>query len=493
MKAWDDLGLLAAAVLAAFGCFVAAGRAARVRLRRLAWAWCAIGAGMGAWGLGQAAWTWYELVAHWNVPFPSVADAGFLLFSPLTAVGLLLWPARLTGYRVRVTALLDGAAIGTGLLLLSSTTVLGAIWDAGAESWPALMIAMAYPIGDVLLVSLVVLLLARAEVAERGALLLIMMWLLAFALADSAFLYGTATGSYASGSVTDTGWVIGLVALGLAGTIGTRHGHPHDRAALMPSWPGLCLPYASTSLAAMVFFCRLLTGRAPDPLQTWCGLAIFLVGLARQFLMLVENRQLLDVVRADQDQLRRQALHDPLTGLGNRALFAQRVRHALVMPAEDAPHTVLFVDLDDFKAINDRFGHAVGDRLLVQVGSRLRACVREGDTVARIGGDEFALLLHGGREYGEAIARAVVSTLQDTFQLAGNRLQISASIGIIVQAARHADADIDDLLVLADHAMYQAKAQGKNCYVVASGTIPEQRRSDQQSSVLLRGWDSPAT
>ena len=147
--------------------------------------------------------------------------------------------------------------------------------------------------------------------------------------------------------------------------------------------------------------------------------AAALLLVARQMLTMLENRELtgsleetVAELREREGQLEFQAFHDPLTQLANRALFRDRLDHALEQRRDEAV-SVLFVDLDDFKTVNDSLGHDAGDRLLVSVGERLRACVRVGDTVARIGGDEFAILIEGdeaGTE-GPVIAQRVLSAL----------------------------------------------------------------------------------
>src|SRR6185436_5522960 len=160
-------------------------------------------------------------------------------------------------------------------------------------------------------------------------------------------------------------------------------------------------------------------------------------------------------------ELLHQAFHDPLTGLANRALFRDRVSHALQLRMRQRNAiSVLFLDLDDFKKVNDSLGHAEGDRLLVAASERLQACVRAADTVARLGGDEFAILLEdGGAPEGPGfLVGRLVEAMARPFSLSGNEVSVSASIGI---ASASDDETADDLLRNADMAMYTAKRKGK--------------------------------
>ncbi|MGH2358419.1 MAG: diguanylate cyclase domain-containing protein [Candidatus Limnocylindria bacterium] len=153
-----------------------------------------------------------------------------------------------------------------------------------------------------------------------------------------------------------------------------------------------------------------------------------------------------------------QSLHDPLTDLPNRALFGERLGRAVARAARTgAVVAVLFVDLDDFKSINDRLGHDAGDEVLRAIGDRLRASVRSGDTVARLGGDEFALLVENvsNAEEPARVANRVAWVLTQPLELEAGRVAITASIGI---SLNHAGTVTDaDLLRNADHAMYRAK------------------------------------
>jgi diguanylate cyclase (GGDEF)-like protein/PAS domain S-box-containing protein len=167
--------------------------------------------------------------------------------------------------------------------------------------------------------------------------------------------------------------------------------------------------------------------------------------------------------RSLEEQLRYQAFHDALTGLPNRALFLDRLEHALTRARRDNPGlAVLFVDLDDFKTVNDSFGHGVGDDLLVKVAERLRRILRDADTAARMGGDEFAVLLEDTSEAQapEFVAERILTALRDRFELNGQQVRLSGSVGIAVY--RGPEHSAEELLRHADVAMYAAKQQGKD-------------------------------
>jgi len=168
-----------------------------------------------------------------------------------------------------------------------------------------------------------------------------------------------------------------------------------------------------------------------------------------------------------EDDLRHQALHDDLTGLANRVLFSERVRDAISSRGQPVELVaVLFVDLDDFKLINDSLGHVVGDQVLVSIADRIQQCLRLSDVAARLGGDEFAVLLTG--VYGESeiveVADRIREAVGQPLKLAGNEFRMTASIGVAFDA--DATRTEEDLLRSADLAMYQAKQDGKNRYEV---------------------------
>jgi len=196
--------------------------------------------------------------------------------------------------------------------------------------------------------------------------------------------------------------------------------------------------------------------------------------------------------KALEEQLVHQAFHDALTGLANRALFQDRLTQALRNAARRGGHTVvLYLDLDDFKRVNDSLGHAVGDQLLVSLGRRVRECIRPAGTVARFGGDEFAVLLEDVQDVDEAAAAAnqLLDRLQEPFDIGGHRLFVKTSIGIVM--THEANAEARDLVRDADLALYAAKSNGKGRYAVfESGMQVRASESLEIESQMRHGLDA---
>ncbi len=180
--------------------------------------------------------------------------------------------------------------------------------------------------------------------------------------------------------------------------------------------------------------------------------------------------------KALEEQLRQLAFHDPLTLLANRSLFRNRVQHSLALAQRARQQVaVVFLDLDNFKNVNDSLGHDAGDRLLQTAAQRLVMCTRSADTVARLGGDEFAILLEGIVDTAdvERIAGVIIDAFKEPLPLDGNDIFVTASIGVAFSLDGD---DTEQLLRNADIAMYSAKATGKGRYVVFQPLMQEQLR-----------------
>jgi diguanylate cyclase (GGDEF)-like protein/PAS domain S-box-containing protein len=189
---------------------------------------------------------------------------------------------------------------------------------------------------------------------------------------------------------------------------------------------------------------------------------------------IVINHRLVEERKVLEDELVHRAFHDSLTGLANRALLRGRVEGSVgVAGPAGCRNSVLFIDLDDFKTVNDGFGHGIGDQLLIEVSDRLRGCVGQPNLTARLGGDEFAVLVEdrsGAGDRASVVARRLMEALEKPFDVAGHQLRVSASIGIAQFGER---ADADTVLMQADLAMYHAKASGKGQFAFFSDEMQQ--------------------
>ncbi len=594
----SNLGLTLAAMSAGGAAVVRAQRGFG-RERRF---WRLLGAGLLAWSLGQATWTWIESVLGQEAPFPSLADLGYLGLPPLAAAAMLSLPVSAPTLAGRLRTVLDGLMVAGSLLLISWTVVLHPVFQAGADSRLSEGISLAYPISDVVVITLVAYTWLRARhMSGRRmfvSLPLVGTGLLAFSVADSGFVYLTTTGRYMSGSLLDVGWFLGFMLMLLAAVQPRARGHQHEASTEVTVLPlGNLLPYAAVLLALGTSSVEMLRQGHTDLVVFWLRTITVALLVGRQILLLMENQALtrdlenrvrtrtaelaasqerfrglvqhstdmvtvlgldgvvsyqsqsierilgyppvviqhhsiFDLMEPDEahllsevlaraasepdrlhthsatwnhvdgrecrveititnllsdtyvaglvlnsrdvtdrmlleEQLTGMAFTDSLTGLPNRALFKDRLEHAMDRrDTGETPLAVLFLDLDGFKSVNDTLGHGFGDDLLVEVAARLRAVVRGGDSVARFGGDEFAVLLEDRSRspYDIALAERISAVLLEPFDLRGERVHVAASIGI----ARHDEhaGTADQILRNADLAMYRAKAEGGGGHVM---------------------------
>ena len=269
--------------------------------------------------------------------------------------------------------------------------------------------------------------------------------------------------------------VFGSVATGVVGRRVQEWPHPEDAARFEAA---LTAAAAGEGGAEVPVECRL---RHADGTFRHAETRITNLLSVPGVTALVLNTRDVSERRILEEELRERALHDDLTGLPNRALFLDRAQHALDrVRRRPAPVVVAFVDLDDFKAVNDTYGHSAGDELLVEVARRLVDWVRPGDTVARLGGDEFALLLE---DTDLDTARLVVERMLEAaavpVTIGDAAIAVSMSIGLA--EALDDVRDPDQLLVEADTAMYAAKQRGKHCY---DTFVPQMRTAMERRSQL---------
>src|SRR5438128_575646 len=282
---FDDIGEFLIAFLAAGACaYTAAQHQGRTRL-----AWALMAASAIAWGAGQVVWSYFELLKGQQVPFPSLADLGYLTAMPLAIAGVLCFPAAPSRAVSVVRTVLDGLLIAGSFLILSWATVLGAVYRAGSDGLAGNLIGLAYPVGDVLIGTMVVILAARAPRVTRLPLYLLACGLVANLLADSGFFYLTATSQYGAGNAIDAGWVAGYLLIAIAAL----------RAASTPALPaeaegplgrrGLLLPYLPVVAGALVAGVEEIRPAGLDPVVFWGLLAVIGLVVMRQFLTLNDN------------------------------------------------------------------------------------------------------------------------------------------------------------------------------------------------------------
>jgi diguanylate cyclase len=467
----DDVAQLSAGA----GMSVAAFWRARQAQDRLRLSWLLIALGGASWAAGQAVWTYYENIASVQTPFPSAADAGYLMLPVFAMAGLLVRPSHAFSGRGRVRVGLDVLLVIVSLFTVSWATALGEVWRGGGNSQFARLVSLAYPAGDVALLTVVVIVLAYAHAGSRSGLTCLGSGLALFAVADSGFAYLTAHGSYQTGNLIDVCWVAGFVVMAWAAVLdrsnsSERRLRSRHATVILP-----CLP----SLIGVGFAVWRLGPAGADSLLLGAAGVMVVVLLVRQVVVVSDNFELIE-------QMRYQAFHDPLTGLSNRALFNDRLGHALELHRRDHRSVaVLLIDLDNFKLVNDTLGHTVGDELLIQVARRLDGAVRTGDTVARLGGDEFAILVEDSGSADE-IAERVIADLGVPMPVGERQVAAGASIGIAALDAFDPAVSATEMLQQADIAMYAAKRAGKG---FARAYSPEMARLasghlDMQAALL---------
>jgi len=297
----DDIGEAVAALIAAVSCGLAAARTSH--RTRLAWAFFAASA--ASWGVGEVVWSVYEVGMGVSVPFPSAADVGFLLAMPLAVAGVFAFTSAPGRLATRGEALLAGAIIALSLLFVAWALGLGKVYDTSAASPPARLIGLAYPVGDIITITVLVLALRRARRAELGGILLLLSGLASAAFANSAFAYLTASGAYGVlGSLLDSGWVIGYLMIALAPMWPSTDTEKVRVEGPIELWQ-LALPWAAV-VAAAVTAIKLVAGdQVLDRFETVLAGCIGLLLVGSQVLSHKDSLSLLVNSERTENQLER--------------------------------------------------------------------------------------------------------------------------------------------------------------------------------------------
>ncbi|WP_232793868.1 MULTISPECIES: GGDEF domain-containing protein [Pseudofrankia] len=434
---------------------------------------------------GSIDWMITWLVADRSSVTLDAADLVYLVPPLLASLGLLSIPIRPAEgsaeqrappldheegrHAAAVVVALDSLMIVVSMFLIAWVAVLENVTASGLSGWP-FALALAIPLSGMLLIVVAVLLMTFRRPCNGRSMGLVTASLVLFAVSETALIFLAAGGPF---EVDDTalywiGTVLAPPLLALAmvvppGPARRRPARPgrgggEDRSLLVHAY----LPYLPLGVAALLVVVPAARGQALQGITLQLSIVLVTLVTIRQLITVAQNTRLMASLRATQRGLRHQALHDPLTGLANRALFTAEVDHAVdAHRASGRPLVVLFCDLDDFKTVNDTLGHGAGDELLRAVAGRLRGAVRAQDLTARLGGDEFAVLMRDPsddpRATGDATARHIREAMSPAFQVHGQRRDLQASVGVAVADAGTPVASTEDLLHRADQAMYAAK------------------------------------
>jgi diguanylate cyclase len=412
--------------------------------------WVALGASMSLATLANGPYYGFSLIGH-PLPFPSAVDALFLLTYPCYAIALIAL-AKQHGERDRSGDALDSAILIVGGASLMWQFVIAGVVHASGLPLLAHAVSTMYPVMDLVVFAMLVRFAVATTQRTKATHILLASFTLLLA-ADVVYALGLAAGTYTFGGLTDGLWMASYLLIGVAAM------HPSAREFRLSTRPAS----RRMSRGRLSFLCgAVLAGPVlaighPEELVVVAAAAAVSFGLV-MVRMTGLNRQLASAGI----ELNIRAATDSLTGLANRSAFADRL-HASLATEERRAGTlaVLFIDLDDFKDVNDSLGHAAGDELLRVTAQRLDHTIRPGDLVARLGGDEFAVLLDGIPDAASAMAVAerVVTALREPAVIGRGRVQVGASVGM---AMRRDGSTLDALMRDADVAMYAAKAKGKN-------------------------------
>ncbi len=408
-----------------------------VRVERLPW--FLMSAALLLWAAGDLYW-YVVLTGQENIPYPSVADPLYLAFYLVSYVALaLLLRKRIRKFEGNLW--LDGLIAALAVAAVGAAVVFDQVLSTTGGNALVVATNLAYPLADLLLLSLVVAMFALTGWRFDRTWAFVAAGYAVFAIADTAYLYQTAAGSYIEGGLLDVAWPAALVLIACAAW------QPVTRLRVVrtDSWKTLTLPtfFALTSLTLLVYdhFVRINV--------VAIALASGAIGMVivRAVLTFRERVQLLESTREE-------SLTDALTGLGNRRRFVSDLEERLAH--DESPSLVLIVfDLDGFKGYNDSFGHSAGDEMLGRVARRLALAPEGHGRAYRLGGDEFCILANTTEADGPGLIERSAAALTE----AGEGFSVSCSLGVVLIPSEA--KSLSDALRIADDRMYLNKQENR--------------------------------
>lgn len=426
-------------------------------------------AGFVSWLIAEG--LWWSVQATGASSAPWIAVAAYFLPPIFSGSALAILAYAWGGIRglggeldyTRVLALLDGLVAALSFSILVMIAGNGGMTGSAVPRSDSHVVMVAYA-GVELVVVVAAVLMAmgfRPDRPYRQNYLLLAGGVVLLATSDRLIAYLTTVGVERADLWGGFGFVLGPMLIGFS--LLRRPPAPAEGLSQEAmNWVQLTLPYVGFLGIAAVFVFHLLLGEQLSPVAMYGALVMIFIVTVRQIIAVRAQRQLTQGLLEARHRLAHQVHHDALTGLPNRVLFAERLDEAIA----NGPFVLIFVDLDDFKEVNDRFGHAGGDELLCAVGERLQRYIGEADTLARIGGDEFAILIVGEDHPPEVVADRIRVALRDPFAIHGSSIRVRASMGLVRPDLNDPAPTSDDLLRQADVSMYAGKRVGKDTAVI---------------------------
>ena len=456
--------LVPVAAAAIMGCRAAWRRRGSNRVGR---AWAAFGASGMFWLLGELIWSYRAYAAPEDETYPSPADVFYILGGLLIPVGLVLAFGRASRPQARRTTL-DVALVSLGLATLGWELLVAPQLDDSAGF--SRLVTVAYPLTDIaILVCLVSLGLSGHDRLPASVRLVGLAYLVS-AVVDCGYTYQTINASYGDTSWLNLGYQLAAIVMTLAGLVALRYAENEPVPAVLGRDVTI-VPLLVAAAAAWAVVAGQIV-KAGIPVLPVAVAAVIVAGLLlRQLLVTRDRTRLAHELRAALAEQARLAVTDPLTGLHNRrhlqSTLAVEVARA---NRSGAPLSLVVLDIDHFKRINDTYGHDAGDVALVQTAARLRAVARAGDVIARHGGEEFAWLLpdtttEGAAELAERLRSALAGSPVDLPETGPVALSGSLGVATLVGADNGTGLARD-----ADRALYRAKDLGRNRVEIATVT-----------------------
>ncbi len=393
------------------------------------WAKFGIFAAIALWGFGSTISSWNSFISFTLPPF--LPDICYGLFYPLICFGIF---RALTFNRKLISLEL----FDTAIIALGSTSVIATLLLKPAmlhfQGTPfSVFFSILYPVGDVVIVGVTISLILQEKISLRSILLLL--GAATFAASDLYFLWASNSRNYSFGALTDDGWLLAICLFAQALWYMGGEAELNEKVNNFATGASLILSTLILAIAAL----------KPNYFPTFVlipGFGTILLAFLRMAVAVRDTRQM--------SEDRELARTDELTGLPNRRRFLAELD--LLIRKEG---TLLILDLNGFKNVNDKYGHDVGDELLRHVATRFSRAINSASLLARLGGDEFGVIVYGTQEVGREVALALRSTLTYPFALVVGEVSVGVSIGACVNNKEIRSKE--DLLRAADSAMYEAK------------------------------------